>query len=130
MEVLDKKGINYKHNKELKGCVYNKRPLRPDFYIKTDKGILWVECDGRQHYEPIYGEDNLKEQQVRDMFKDNYCKEHSICLIRVVSSPTKEWGVKNHITLEKLIELIEIGINSETKEINFDLFCQYDFNRE
>ena len=110
--------------------MYNKRPLRPDFYIETEKGILWVECDGRQHYEPIYGEDALEAQQARDRFKDNYCKENNICLIRVISSPTKEWGTEKHITLEKLLELIEIGINSETKEIDFNLFWQYDFNRE
>ena len=127
-EALDKKKINYDYDKRLEACVYDKYPLRPDFYIETNKGILWIECDGQQHFVDVYGKDVLKEVQLRDRFKDAYCKKHNICLIRVTSST--KWGTEKHITLEKVLELIEIGIDSNIKEINFDLFWQYDFNRE
>lgn len=127
IEALENKKINYLHDTPLKDCIYNKLPLRPDFYIETQKGILWLECDGQQHHLPMFGKD-LSIIQARDKFKDNYCKEHHICLIRVTSSI--KWGTEKHITLQKILELIEMGINSETGEIDFDLFWRYDFNRE
>ena len=126
-DVLKKKRINFNNDKPLKNCVYDKRPLRPDFYIETRQGILWIECDGRTHFNPDYGENEFKEQKARDKFKNEYCKVHSICLIRVTSNT--KWGTEKHITLQKILELIEIGIDSETREIDFELFRQYDFNK-
>ena len=130
LNALNKKDIKLKHNLGLKNCKPNhcKYPLRPDFYIETEKGILWIECDGQQHHLPVYGQEALKKLQNYDKFKNEYCKEHHICLIRVTSST--KWGTEKHIILQKILELIEIGIDSKTKEIDFDLFWKYDFNRE
>lgn len=116
----------------MDGCNYNdsKFPLRPDFRIETIKGNLCIEADGIQHFVPIYGEETLKIQQNKDRYKDKILKEKGYILIRVTSSPTKEWGFKNHITLKELLDLIEIGIDFKTGEIDFELFKQYDFNRE
>lgn len=132
MQALDKKNIKYKHNKWLRNCKpeWCRYPLKPDFYIETSKGILWIETDGQQHHIALHGEEVLKLQQKRDEFKNEYCKNNHICLIRVTSSSTNRFGTKNHITLQKLLELIEIGIDSKTKEIDFDLFWKYNFNRE
>jgi len=132
INILERKGIVYKHNKWLEGSNFNNsiRPLKPDFIIETNKGKLCIETDGKQHFTPIYGEEHLKAQQERDKYKNKFLKEQGYILIRVTSSPTKEWGTKKHITLAELLNLIEIGINSETKEIDFELFKKYDFNRE
>lgn len=129
IEALNKKNVIFKNNKQLKDCIFDKNPLRPDFYIETKEGILWIECDGIHHHKAIHGEEEFNSLQKRDKFKNEYCKEHGICLIRVTSSPTKKWGTKKHITLTELLYLIETGINSETGEIDFELFRKYDFNR-
>ena len=133
LEILKKKGIKYSHNISLEGSNYkgSKIPLRIDFIIETSKGKLAIETDGVHHFNPFYGkEDTLKLQQEHDRYKDKLLKEKGYILIRVTSSPTKEWGFKNHIILAELLHLIEIGIDSETGEINFELFRKYDFNRD
>lgn len=133
LEALTKKGINPKHNQPLEGCIYkaDSFPLRPDFLIERPYEKLWIECDGQQHFKAIYNDKKrFQEDQERDAIKNQYAKENGYILIRVTSSPTKKWGTEKHITLKQLLKLIEIGINSETGEINFELFKQYDFNRE
>ena len=132
LEALNKKGINPLYNTALEGSNYkgSTKPLYVDFIIETDKGKLAIETDGITHFLPKHGEEELKYQQEKDRHKDKILKERGYILIRVTSSPTKEWGFKNHITLKELLHLIEIGIDSETKEIDFDLFWKYDFNRE
>lgn len=131
LEAFKKKRIVPLHDVALKGSNYNgsRMPLRVDFIIETPKGKLAIEADGRQHFTPIYGEDELKYQQEKDRHKDKYLKEHEYILIRVTSSPTKEWGFKNHITLAELLHLIEIGID-RNGNVNFDIFKPFDFNRE
>ena len=131
LDALEKKGIQPIHNQHLEGCFYpvTNYPISPDFIIETDKGKLCIETDGRQHFEPLFNdEQKFKLQWERDRYKDKVLKEKGYILIRV-SSSTK-FGTEKHITLKKLLELIEIGIDSETGEINFELFRQYDFNRE
>lgn len=133
IEALAKKNIIPVHNQPLKGCIYKTDtcPLRPDFLIERFDGKLWIECDGRQHFVDIHNNQiRFQEDQERDAIKNQYAKEHGYILIRVTSSPTKKWGTEKHITLKQLLKLIEIGIDSETGKINFELFRQYDFNRE
>jgi very-short-patch-repair endonuclease len=52
-----------------------------DFYLPTFNSC--IEYDGRQHFEPVYGQENLEAQKVRDRLKDEYCKENGIKLIRI-----------------------------------------------
>lgn len=129
LNILMKKGINYIHDKALKGCHYkeSKRCLRPDFYIETEKGILWLECDGANHFLSIHGEEELKEIQARDEFKNNYCKNNNICLIRIKT--TNKWGTNKHLLLENAVKILDEAINQETKEINFEFLKQYNFNK-
>lgn len=59
------------------------KPFRFDFYV--DNKYL-IEYDGEQHFKPIpkYGnEEGLKRQQWRDKYKDNWCKQNNIPLIRI-----------------------------------------------
>lgn len=129
IKVLDNKKIQYIHDKPLKGCIYNKRPLRPDFLIENEKGKLWIECDGVHHYLPIRGEEELFQIQARDLYKNEYSKEHNYILIRATAFLDKRYGNPNQVTLPELLKLLKIGINEKTKEIDFELFRKYDFNR-
>lgn len=131
LEILSKKNIMPIHNKALEGSYYNgsRRPLRLDFLIKTNAGNLVIETDGQQHFLPVYGENALMLQKERDSYKNKILKEKSYILVRVTSSPTKEWGTEKHITLSELLHLIEIGID-ENGNVNLDVFRPYDFNRE
>lgn len=130
IDALDKKHVEYKHNLGLAGCCYNGHnyPLRPDFLFVNVP--LVFEADGRQHFDPKFkGKKNYEELCAKDRCKDNYLKEHGYILIRITSSPTKEWGTEKHITLAELLYLIEIGID-ENGNVNLDVFRPYDFNRE
>ena len=131
IDFFIKNKIDYEHNKPLKGSNFNgsRMPLFLDFVISTNEGNLVIETDGRQHFIPMHGEENLKIIQARDRHKDKILKEQGYILIRVTSSPTKEWGFKNHITLKELLHLIEIGVD-ENGNVNLDVFRPYDFNRE
>ena len=134
LELLERKGILPLHDVGLVGSNYNgsSHPLRVDFIIETSKGKLAVEADGRHHFLRTFGEtdEDLKNVQARDRHKDKILKERGYILIRITSSPTKEWGTEKHITMQEFFDLVEKGINSETGEIDFELFRQYDFNRE
>lgn len=122
----DRKNFYY-HNLGIKGCFYNggKLPLRADFQFK--KYPLIIETDGKQHFIAMFGEDDFKLIQSRDVAKNEFCKKNGICLIRVTSSP--KWGTEKHITLQKLLELIDLGID-EQGNVNMQVFKPYDFNRE
>ena len=130
-EILDKKNVAYKYNAPLDGSYYNgsSRPLFLDFLIETEKDCLVIETDGKQHFIHVKDKEPLSEIQARDRHKDKLLKEMGLILIRVTSSPNKKWGFKNHITLKELFDLIERGVDSETGELNFELFRKYDFNR-
>lgn len=61
------------------------RCLRFDFAILKDNQLLGlIEYNGRQHYEPVSkfgGEKRLKEYQLSDNKKLDYCLKHSIPLL-------------------------------------------------
>lgn len=59
--------------------------LRFDFAIlKKDQLLGLIEYNGRQHYEPVSkfgGEERLREYQLSDKMKEEYCIAHSIPLL-------------------------------------------------
>lgn len=83
---------------EIKNIIYDREfifddlfgdcfPLRFDFAIfnnkeKTDLKCL-IEYDGEFHYKPIMGIERLERQQRYDGYKNQYCKENDIKLIRI-----------------------------------------------
>ena len=85
---LDNQKIEYKYQKTFIDCK-DKKLLPFDFYLP--KYNTCVEYDGRQHFEPVdfasHGEEwalnQLKETQLHDEIKNQYCKEHNIHLLRI-----------------------------------------------
>jgi hypothetical protein len=58
--------------------------LRADFYLPSFNTC--IEYDGRQHFEPTTffgGENGFDELQYRDQYKNTYCQENDIKLIRI-----------------------------------------------
>ena len=80
---LDNKNIKYEKEKKFDDLKL-KRKLRFDFYLPEHN--ICIEADGRQHFEAIDvfgGEEALKNNQTRDMLKNEYCKNKGIILLRI-----------------------------------------------
>ena len=66
----------------------SKYPLPFDFGIidSEKKVIALIEYDGKQHFEPVEiwgGEEALKQVQLRDSIKNDYCRTNNIPLLRI-----------------------------------------------
>jgi hypothetical protein len=84
---LIESGYEFEQQCIIPGCKY-KRNLPFDFKIKTTNGDdVYVEINGRQHYEfiPFMHDipDNFILQLKRDNIKHNFCKENDIPLIEI-----------------------------------------------
>jgi len=90
MKTLDEMGMPYEYNQshELKS---DKGWLRWDFIIQTTDDPLFIEYDGKQHFEPVrFGgiseERALKafeRQKKYDKLKNDYCDENGYLLLRI-----------------------------------------------
>ena len=127
IDILNKKHVAFKHDKGLEGSNFNESrvPLRADF--RFSKYPIIIETDGKQHFKEAC-EHDFSDIHERDLHKNKWCKEHGYILIRATSSPTHEWGTERHITLAKLLELIQTGI-SDAGVVDIEIFRPYDFNR-
>lgn len=79
-DYLDKKEIIYQREKMFLGT----GGKRFDFYI--EKINLCIEYDGEQHFKPVKhwgGEEALRKAQKSDLFKNEFCNENGIELIRI-----------------------------------------------
>lgn len=90
-KVLKENNIKYKMQHRFDDCIGNSgvtgkysKKLPFDFYLPEFN--CCIEYDGRQHYVPVYGEEQLKIQQSIDSIKNEYCKENKISLIRIKSN--------------------------------------------
>ena len=83
-DLLIKHSIKFETQKSFKNCVY-KKPLRFDFYVNNN---YLIEFDGSQHFYATKGsswntEENLLITKQRDEFKNQWCKDNGIPLIRI-----------------------------------------------
>lgn len=76
--LLKENNIKFEEQKTFKNCLYpdTRRPARFDFYI--DNRYL-LEFDGSQHYDV----NNPWYREGKDTFKNEWCKENNIPLIRI-----------------------------------------------
>ena len=82
-QVLEQLNINFKSQKSFDSCRFPSGHLAKfDFYL-SDYNIL-IEYDGQQHFEESYFFNTpLEEIQSRDNFKNHWCEENQIPLIRI-----------------------------------------------
>lgn len=85
IQLLKENNIPFKYQKFFDTCIFDtKNKARFDFYI-NNKYI--IEYDGEQHFGYTKNEWNTKEHfeklQARDIYKNNWCKENNIPLIRI-----------------------------------------------
>ena len=82
-QYLINNNIEFQGQKVFKDCKY-KNCLRFDFYLPYYN--LCIEYDGEGHYQAIDyfgGEQQLKNNQIRDEIKNQYCKDNNINLLRI-----------------------------------------------
>ena len=86
-DILLKNNINFEEQKTFETCRFlnTKAKARFDFYLPNDN--LLIEYDGEQHFKyRSYGWndfEHFKQTQYRDKFKNQWCKENNIPLIRI-----------------------------------------------
>ena len=85
-QILTQNNIPFEREKQFLNCIYSKKNTKPrfDFYVNNQ---YLIEYDGRQHFKADNSGWNTLEQlkitQARDNFKNNWCKENNIPLIRI-----------------------------------------------
>ena len=81
IDILEENNINYIFQYPIN--IHNHR-LSFDFFIPSYSCL--IEFDGIQHFFPFEhfgGEKRFEKQCEYDSFKNNYCKEHNIKLVRI-----------------------------------------------
>lgn len=84
--ILKKNNIVFEYQKSFDNCKYKDYTTqlpRFDFYVNNN---YLIEFDGMQHFSSVElfgGEDKFKIQQERDNYKNQWCKENNIPLIRI-----------------------------------------------
>lgn len=81
--ILNTNNIPYETEKVFLTCRFeNLSYPRFDFYVNNQ---YLIEYDGEQHFKDLkyFTHDTLEQRQLRDKFKNQWCKENNILLIRI-----------------------------------------------
>ena len=84
--LLNDNNIMFEQQKSFNNCKYDEldyRLPRFDFFVSNK---YLIEFDGIQHFEPVEyfgGEEQFAIQQEHDIYKNQWCKENNIPLIRI-----------------------------------------------
>lgn len=87
-KILSECNINYTYQYKNSKCK-DKKILPFDFYFEINNIPHIIEYDGRQHFLPIFGNDEdsrgetLRITKHHDAIKNNFCKDNNIKLLRV-----------------------------------------------
>ncbi len=115
--VLEKNNIEFDYNETYNDMINSKSSrLRVDFILWILDKPMFVETDGRQHYEPVnFGgcsNEAAKEQhekiKINDIIKNKYAEENSIPLLRI---PYHEKLEHFESIVMEFIFINSIGIN-------------------
>lgn len=97
-EILSASQIPFEREKSFTTCIFpwSQGIARFDFYVNEE---YLIEFDGEQHFNLCGGffstEDNLEMTQKRDEYKNQWCKENNIPLIRIPYTHLKDLTVKD-----------------------------------
>jgi len=100
LQILQQLNIKYEYQKKFDDCIYHSH-LVFDFYLPEYNTC--IEYDGKQHSESIEyfgGDERLKQQQLRDQAKEQWCQNNHIRLMRI------SYTEYNTLTTEQIIELL------------------------
>lgn len=83
--IFNERNINFTTQQSFDSCRYenSKKPPRFDFYVNNS---YLIEYDGQQHFYSIDhfgGDEQFIIQQQRDEYKNQWCKDNNIPLIRI-----------------------------------------------
>lgn len=95
--LLTEYNISFESEKSFDNCYYpdTKGHCRFDFYV--DNSYL-IEFDGIQHFqENSFFTISLEQQQQRDTFKNEWCKQNNIPLIRIPYTHLSDLAIKDLI---------------------------------
>ena len=97
-KILKENKILFKNQQTFENCRFpNTNALAKfDFYL-LDHNIL-IEYDGKQHFNNTNGWEDFEKLKYRDKFKNQWCKDNNIILIRI-----PYWHF-NNIKIEDLLE--------------------------
>ena len=79
-ECLKEQNVIFEEQKKFDNC-RDSRMLPFDFYLPNRKMI--IEFDGRQHFEPVFGEESFQATKKHDEIKNNFCTNNNINLVRI-----------------------------------------------
>jgi hypothetical protein len=97
----------------------NKNPLPFDFVVFAKDGVVLIEYQGEQHYEPkeiFGGEKGLKKCQINDQIKAEYCRKNNINLIII-----PHWNFDN---IEKILS---VRLTKHMEEIKYEIPIECNF---
>lgn len=86
--LLDSNKIPYEREKRFEDCYFQNSKIKCRFDFFVDNKYL-IEFDGEQHFidysnhSSWFDENSLSLIQARDRYKDKWCREHNIPLIRI-----------------------------------------------
>ena len=109
IKILDEMNIEYEHDSSYELKNEDDKWLRWDFIIKTEGDPIFIEYDGKQHFEPVrFGgmsqekaEKAFQKQKAHDKLKDYYCSENGFLLLRI---PYTQFGNIPQILTEFMCE--------------------------
>jgi hypothetical protein len=89
--------------------------LRMDFKIEFEDKVLYIEYDGKQHFEPVcFGGismekaiTNLEESKFKDSLKTEWCVDNDFPLLRI---PYNKFGVIDQLVCNFMIEYTNWGV--------------------
>lgn len=83
-DLLRNAGIPFETQKSFSDCRFPNTNALAHFDFYVDNSYL-IEYDGEQHFSENHGwnKESLESRQKRDSFKNNWCKEKGITLIRI-----------------------------------------------
>lgn len=101
MEILDVLNIEYETQKTFENCRFTQTGALAKFDFYLPQLNLLIEYDGSQHFKEISHWESLEKVQARDAYKNQWCKENNIPLIRI---PYTQY---TKLTTKYLLNLIE-----------------------
>lgn len=107
LDKLTNRGYNVVWHKEIP----HKEKLVVDLYLPEHKIV--IEVDGVSHFEPIWGEDKLKQQIKSDKEKNGILTSYGISVIRFRTMHRNYNLTKLYDAFEKLLVVLEQVISSE-----------------